>query len=255
MFDWLFKPSCPCDPLAKAWVEERLAWLDAEFNDSAFTGRRIVLPNAQWFPERYEPNEGWLKTTLDRVCDYMDVDAELVEYELFDESGKPQMVNSMGQSMGGTAGTFQFINGRFLIRVEQQQLGDPMSLVGTLAHEIALAKLLGDGIIDPEVYDHELVTDLTVVHMGLGIFMANQPTAMVSRMTNWPDSELKKPEYMSAPMFGWALAHLAWFRGEAKPVWSKYLEWGAQANFKQGLRYLFHREDSKYLPVKLRKQG
>lgn len=44
MFGWLFAPSCPCEPSAKAWVEERLEWLAAEFDDSAFTGRRVVLP-------------------------------------------------------------------------------------------------------------------------------------------------------------------------------------------------------------------
>ena len=44
MLDWLFQPSCPCDVAAKEWVEERLEWLAEEFEDSAFSGRRIVLP-------------------------------------------------------------------------------------------------------------------------------------------------------------------------------------------------------------------
>lgn len=44
MLGWLFPPSCPCDPAAKAWVEERLEWLAEEFDDHAFNGRRIVLP-------------------------------------------------------------------------------------------------------------------------------------------------------------------------------------------------------------------
>ena len=54
----------------------------------------------------------------------------------------------------------------------------------------------------------------------------------------WPGTELLKPEYMTPPMFGWALAHLVWFGGEENPAWSKYLQSAARSNLKQGLRYL-----------------
>ena len=47
MFDWLFPPSCPCDPSAREWLEERLDWLAEEFDDNAFSGRRIVLPTSR----------------------------------------------------------------------------------------------------------------------------------------------------------------------------------------------------------------
>jgi hypothetical protein len=50
MFGW-FRPECPCDPAAKAWVEQRLAWLSGEFDDSAFSGRPVVLPTADVFPD------------------------------------------------------------------------------------------------------------------------------------------------------------------------------------------------------------
>ena len=50
MLDWLFRPSCPC-VAAKAWVETRLDWLAGEFDDSAFTGRRVVLPTPAFFPD------------------------------------------------------------------------------------------------------------------------------------------------------------------------------------------------------------
>jgi hypothetical protein len=238
--------------MAKAWVEERLAWLEEEFPDNVFTGKRIVLPTHDWFPDRHEPTERWLKVTLERVCEYMDVDPDYVAYELYDESGFPMLVNESGEYLGGTAGTFQFGDGCFVIRLEQRQLGSPIAVIGTLAHELAHARLLGEGRIDPDVYDHELTTDLTVVHLGLGIFLANLPRAWVSDMTNWPDSELRKPEYMSAPMYGWALAHLAWFRGETNPSWAAHLEWGARANLKQGIQYLFKTADSTFRPVKMR---
>src|SRR5262249_31338404 len=132
---------------------------------------------------------------------------------------------------------------------------DPMGLVGTIAHELAHVRLLGEGRIMREVFDNELLTDLTVVHFGLGIFLTNTPRNWDSQYKKWPDSTLLKPEYMTPPMFGWALAHLAWFRGETKPEWAKYLKMAARANLKQGLRYLQETGDSAYRPAKLRAAG
>jgi hypothetical protein len=103
-----------------------------------------------------------------------------------------------------------------------------------------------------EVFDNELLTDLTVVHFGLGIFLANTPRHWDSLYSKWPDTNLRKPEYMTPPMFGWALAHLAWFRGEGKPAWAKHLAWGARTNLKQGLRYLPEAGDSSYRPARHR---
>jgi hypothetical protein len=57
---------------------------------------------------------------------------------------------------------------------------------------------------------------------------------------------------MSPPMFGWALAHLAWFRGESKPAWADHLTSSARSNFDQGLRYLITTGDSAYRPKKYR---
>ena len=54
-------------------------------------------------------------------------------------------------------------------------------------------------------------------------------------------------------MFGWALAHLAWFRGETKPAWATALTPAARANLHQGIRYLMATSDSTYLPLKLRR--
>ena len=76
-----------------------------------------------------------------------------------------------------------------------------------------------------EEYDNELLTDLTVVFFGLGIFLANTPRNWDSQYKKWPSTNLNKPEYMTPPMFGYALAHLAWFRGEEKPIWAKHLHW------------------------------
>lgn len=252
MFDWLFRPSCPCDPAAKQWVEERLEWLAVDFEDSAFTGRRIVLPTGDFFPDPYDQSERSVRALLDRVCDYMDVVPDLVSLKFVAEAGKIWLVDDQGRYLPGAAGTYEEGEYQYIIRIDRSGLDDPMGLVGTIAHELAHVRLLGEGRIMREVYDNELLTDLTVVHFGLGIFLANTPRNWESHYTTWPDTMLHKPEYMTPPMFGWALAHLAWFRGEENPAWARYLSSSARSNLKQGIRYLNATADSAYKPMRLR---
>lgn len=250
MLDWLFRPSCPCDPSAKAWIEERLEWLAEEFPSSAFNDRPVILPTHEFFPDDYDQTKRSAWKMLDRICDYMGVNPRLVQLRIFRSQDDLGMVNERGDAISvSAAGTYEEDgDGKFIIRINQSQLREPMQLVGTFAHELAHARTLGEGRAMSEEYDNELLTDLTVVHFGLGIFLANVPRNWAGDDSRWPNTNLRKPEYMSPPMFGWALAHLAWFRGEAKPAWAKHLNASARANMKQGLRYLRESGDTWYKP-------
>ena len=254
MLDWLFRPSCPCDAAAKGWAEERLQWLAEEFDDHAFNGRRLVLPTPEFFPDPYDGSKSAARGLLDRVCGYMDVVPALVRLKFASDEGKLGLVNEGGYGVGYAAGTYEEGYRTFTVTIDTSMLPDPMGLVGTLAHELAHVRLLGESRIMSDEYDNELLTDLTAVHFGLGIFLANQPAHFVPRAVCWPGSTLLKPEYMTPPLYGWALAHLAWFRGEERPKWMRYLNGGARANLAQGLRYLRATGDSAYKPARLRRR-
>lgn len=255
MLGWLFPPSCPCDPAAKGWVEERLQWLSEEFDDHAFNGRPVVLPTPEFFPDPYDSSKRAVRTLLDRVCGYMDVVPDLVALKFVSDAGKIWLVNESGQYLPGAAGTYHEGKRKFIISIDKSGLDDLVGLVGTMAHELAHVRLLGESRIMREAYDNELLTDLTVVYFGLGIFLANTPRVWDSQYTKWPDTDLHKPEYMTPPMFGYALAHLAWFRGEEKPAWAQHLHWNARADFKQALRFLLKTGDSAYQPQRWRSQA
>jgi hypothetical protein len=247
MLHWLFPPSCPCDPAAKEWVEERLQWLSEEFDDHCFNGRPLVLPTPEFFPDVYDGSKRSVRKLLDRVCDYMDVIPDLVELKLVADGGKIGLVDEMGQDLGFAAGTYEE-DRKFIIRIDKLMLDDPMGLVGTIAHELAHARLLGEGRIMREEYDNELLTDLTATFFGLGIFLANKPGKWDSQNKKWPGTKLRQPEYMTPPMYGYALAHLAWFRGEEKPTWAKHLHANARPDFKQAVRFLFKTGNSTFKP-------
>ena len=252
MFDWLFSPSCPCDLAAKEWIEERLAWLAEEFDDGAFNGRRIVRPTPEFFPDPYDGSKKAVRQLLDRVCEYMDVVPDLVELKFVSDSGK--IWNVEGFAQPGAAGTYEEGEHGFIIRINREGLDDTVGLVGTMAHELAHVRLLGESRILRETFDNEILTDLTTIHFGLGVFLANTPRNWDDQLGygKWPGTRLKKPEYMTPPMFGWALAHLAWFRGETRPDWAKDLTGAARANLDQGIRYLAATGDSTYRPARHR---
>ncbi len=247
MFGW-FRPTCPVDPRAKNWIETRLAWLADEFGLDVFTRRSIILPLQEYFPDNYDGSEAAAKSLLDRVCRYMDADMDRVELQFFTNNNELWLINDRGQVLPQNAGLYDEQSHKTTIHLETSQLDDPMTLVGTMAHELAHLRLLGERRIPDEIFDNELLTDLTVVFHGLGIFLANVPRAWESDFTYWPSSKVPKPEYMTQPMFGYALAHAAWLRNEAKPTWAKHLHLDARASFKQGLRYLMETGDSKFKP-------
>jgi hypothetical protein len=234
---------------ARCMRETGMDHLAEEFESSAFSDRPVVLPTPEFFPDRYDGSEETVRTLLDRVCEYMDVVPFLVEIEFVADAGKIWLIDNQGRFLPHTAGSYEEGERKFKIRIDQSGLDDPMSLVGTIAHELAHVRLLGEGRIMREIFDNELLTDLTVVHFGLGIFLANTLSHGSSQYGNWPNTKLRKPEYITPPMFGYALAHLAWFRNEDRPPWAKHLKLAARTNFKQGLRYLRETGDSWYKPA------
>jgi hypothetical protein len=64
-------------------------------------------------------------------------------------------------------------DGAVVIALKSSVIKDPMILVATVAHELGHLILLSDGHIDRSAADHEPMTDLLTVFLGLGIFTAN----------------------------------------------------------------------------------
>lgn len=243
----LFKPECPVDRSAKRWIEGRLQWLAHQFGHDVFTANPVVLPTRDFFPFSVGTTKESVQRLLNKVCSFMNADSTLVDLELFQNQSELWLVNDGGNYLPtGAAGTFNQQRGRTVIRIEATELENLSDLVGTIAHELAHLRLMGERRMTGHEFDNELVTDLTVVFHGLGIFVGNSPRNWDSQYSKWPGSDLRCPEYMTLPMFGYALAHAAWHRREQKPGWAKFLSYELRGCFKQGLRYLEKTEDSEF---------
>ena len=248
MFKW-FSNRSPLDSQAKCWIETKLQWLAGQFGLEVFTSRDVVLPTPECFPDSFDGSENAVRRMLDRVCGYMEVDRRFVNLELYRNPTPLMLVDDDGKYLPpGAAGTFEACQGYCLISLETSQLNDAQELVGTMAHELAHYRLMGGNRVQGDEYDNELLTDLTVVFHGLGLFLGNGPRNWESTFGMWPGTELRKPEYMTLPMYGYALAHAAWWRDDARPSWLKHMNSDLKASFKSAVRYLFETNDSTFAP-------
>lgn len=228
---------CPLDSTTREWVDRRWRWLTEEFGSDVLLDTPNVLPTPEFFPDEYDRTDDAVLVLGRRVCRYMSVPEDLVDFEFYSEAGRPLLVNDRGQAIGGVAGTFEE-GARFTIRIERSQFVEPMTLVGTLAHELSHARLLGENRLDPDAFDHELVTDLNVVFHGMGVFLANVPRHWDGDVRQWPGTRQPAPTYMTAAMFGYAVALRCCQRMEALPPWRKHLKPSVRAEFKQAYRFL-----------------
>lgn len=132
-------------------------------------------------------------------------------------------VESRTENSVCAAGLYDEQNGNTTIHIESSEFMDLSGLVGTMAHELAHLRLMGERRVTGDEYDNELLTDLTAVFHGFGVFLGNSPRNWDSQYSIWPGTDLNRPEYMTLPMFAYVLAHTAWFRGQPKPDWYSYL--------------------------------
>src|SRR5207244_3098696 len=128
---------------------------------------------------------------------------------------------------------------KYRIWVDVGNLADPLALVATLAHELGHVLLLGQARISTQEEDHEPLTDLLTVFLGLGIFTANSVLQEkywhAGAVSGW---QIGRRGYLHMPEFGYALALFAWAREEADPPWSNELRADVHSAFVAGSRFL-----------------
>ena len=197
-----------------------------------------ILPTKEFFPDAYDGSESAGRGILDRVCRYMGADPDTIELQYYSNNRQFNIVNESGRDVGVAGGTYHRSDSRFVVRMDRASLEKPMQLVATMAHELAHARLLGEQRISHSAWDNELLTDLTVILHGLGIFSANHPAYWHEHAAVWPDTDIPRPEYMTPPMLAYALAYRSWLREEIPVKWMKHLRSGVRAEFKQAVRFL-----------------
>lgn len=245
---FLSKPTCPIEEPLQKWVDGRFKWLEETLGRDTARRARVILPTPEFFPDVYEGRPDDAQAMLTRIAGYMNVNPQRFRLFLYSENREVSGLGIGHSSSSGTAGVYIGDDGtdphgnpRASIGIESAQLADPESLVATLAHEIGHEILLGRKLVTPDQQDHEPLTDLLTVFLGLGVFTANatiRDRAWTSgTLAGW---QTKRLGYLNQRTFGYALALFAHARNEAKPTWLKHVRPDVRAPLKSGLRFLDH---------------
>ena len=241
MFGW-FSTKCPLGTWEKTWTESRMGWLAQRLGIDRLMNAEVILPTERHFPDPYHHDVGDVQRMTERMRGYMGIAPHTIEVA----------VCADGAITGAAGVYYQRSDGeeRSHIYVAESQLAEPMALAATLAHELAHEILLGGGILTAEVGDHEWITDLLQVYVGVGIFAANATVYernFREGRSSW--TVMGKQGYLPSRMYGYALALFAWVRGENRPAWTEHLRRDARTAFDDGMRYLAKTGDSLFRPA------
>ena len=232
------RPSLPVTPEQRAWIDGRANWIADEFGEARLREVRVIVPTPEFFPDRFDGKESDVLPIFDRVCGYMGVDSNRVDVYLYDD-GRPDLGPGflIQGDRRGAAGLYHGrTDQREQLGIERSNLQDPLSLVATIAHELGHVLLLGDGRISHGAEDHEPLTDLLTVFLGLGVFGANAAVHAANwSRGGWSGWNVGRQGYLSQQTWGYALAKFAMSRGEPKPVWAMHLRPDIRALFKQSV--------------------
>lgn len=235
-----FSSACPVDDDTREWIEESFRWLLEELGFDVLRSVQVILPTEDFFPETFDGSRSSIRTMLNRVCGYMDIDPSLiaVSFDKAEEHIHPLAAD--GEKREHALGTYRMgRNGKYQISLEETQAANPEQLVATIAHELGHVILLGEDRLDPEHPDHESLTDLVTVFYGLGVFNANA-SVIFEQWTNsqYQGWQIGRSGYLTEEIFGYALALFARLRGETNPSWATYLNTNVRSYFKSSIKYI-----------------
>jgi hypothetical protein len=247
-----FSPKLPVTEEQRQWANDGFKRLTKLLGKNRLLEAKVIEPTAEDFPDTYDKTPEAVEHLFSRVCGYMRVERSTVKLEIFpDETEELRKMLPSWRDSGGNraAGLYihahkrdestDTVDGRMTVAIRGTMLQDPMSLVATVAHELGHVILLGGELMSGADKDHEPMTDLLTVFLGLGIFTANSAARFKQfqsdRKIGW---SMQRLGYLPEPVFGYALAKFAEERAEDKPTWAKHLSPNVRSDFKNSKRWL-----------------
>ncbi|SFS09050.1 hypothetical protein SAMN05216570_2505 [Dyella sp. OK004] len=176
MFGWFRKGTLLGSELTE-WQFECFDWLLRHTGGiQALKQRSLVLPTPQAFPDRGLKGHAFAEAIFARVKQYAGMEGWPCELQAQEEDPNQLVAPALlvKGSPSSPAGTFRATKSGALITYHPRQLGDPMSLVATFAHELAHYRTAGFEEPPPGGWEiWEPATDLGAVFLGFGLFLAN----------------------------------------------------------------------------------
>lgn len=223
MFSW-FAPKCPLPLDEKTWIEYRFRRLVDLLGPDRLRSVDVLDPSITHIPG-FPKGAPDVDQVLEWLCARLKIPPGLTA-KVVPDSVLPR-----------AAGLY--IPEIRAIQLQASLLETPDRVLGTLIHEVLHDLLLQGGILTGHEGDHERMTDLAAVVVGLGIPLTNQTIRDETiRQGNWVSWRVERVGYLTAQEFGYAHAVFCHARGETLPAWSRSLRQDASETLQKGLKFL-----------------
>lgn len=239
---WNRKKKLPITEVDQIWVEDSLRWLRKELGEELFMKIETVTPTSNFYDRTFDSTEDDARFILERTKELMGLKKTRVKLRFFSDSpiqmddgttlSTPADIEGKWNS---AAGTFQQRRGKTIISIERQQLKNPISLIATIAHELAHEILLGQNRIEE---NDEYLTDLTAIAYGFGIFIGNARFEFSASGFGWQSSG---QGYLPEQVIAYAMASLSKKRNE-KTDYTQFLDKSLKRYFDQSSDWLAENE-------------
>jgi hypothetical protein len=185
---WSFKRKPIVDADTAAWHVQNFAWLLTEFRPSTLAKAQLVLPMPGYFKAEGKRDHNFAQRFFDQVKAYCGMSEWQVDL-VVDENPlavRSDFSHAMIAPQKHAIGTFAAAGNCVQISYVPELLQRPEHLIATFAHELA-HYLLATARSKPPCADDEkeFLTDLTAVHLGFGVFLANARFNFEASVNGW----------------------------------------------------------------------
>jgi len=230
--------------VTKAWIDDRFFALVDLLGLERLRSVRVVLPTEEDFPEVFS-DELDPAAILRRVATHLELEPNEVELQVIKE-----VDDAFARDRWG------LLTGRYIpapegprIRLEEEDAGDPETLVARLALELGRHDLQRAGYLEPGLEEGGLSPELYAILRGFGVIVANahlrEQGGIQAYLGWWKSSHLGG---LDDAAHGYALGLFAWLRAEGKPAWASGLRSEVRRHLQAALKYLGKTGDSLVQP-------
>lgn len=205
------------------WIHKRFDWLIATFGIKRLWNAPILTLCHRDFPDPYSGTEADVEVLFSRICRYMELDVNRLKLRFY--SREDALERELAGIPSNAAGLYQYDLEKPTVWLDRAQLANSEMLIAIITHELCHEILLGQKLLDVEKdLDHERVTDLLTIFIGMGVFTGN---SYLPRKRWFQDSleysNSRRLGYLKLGELAHSLALMAWYRYEPQPDWLEHL--------------------------------
>ncbi|MEO1051109.1 MAG: hypothetical protein AAFX87_10795 [Bacteroidota bacterium] len=246
---WNNKKS-PITPEDEEWLISCFHWFQQTFGID-LKEQEIFSPTTGFIGFEYKGTEGDVLDLVNLVAYKMNVDeSSSINVYFFDEfqpmefTDEAVMSNYEEGSKLANGLYTELTDGIYEIGIERTLIKDPISLIATIAHEVAHIKLLGEDAIEE---NDEPLTDIVASLFGFAIFLAN---TSLNKMTTWSGNTHTGwrigggAGYVHHKLYAFLIGYWLNQKGHNEEDWFEYLEKDILSDVKKTLKYLASKDEA-----------